>query len=152
MKIILKDKHIYIVENEHLAYNNIEAVVDLSHIDLKPETKVYYQVNDQERKPLQDNVLKVDVNTLKNSANLRLKFLVVNREGTEEYVSDALPITVALLLNGNMEEAYPEKIKALNLRIDALAVKLEEQRLQHNAQMLEMLNMIEQIDNKGSLL
>jgi hypothetical protein len=139
MKFILKEGHIHIVNNSGLANNRIEASVVKDYVKDFENKKFEYSVNGSAFKKLEDKFV-VTANELKK-AHIDLAIRAIGSEGVETFTVDRLPLTYAVVFGKSIDEAYPEKIKQLE-------AKLEETRTLIG----KVLDYVEEIEKKGRLL
>ena len=139
MKFILKEGHIHIVNNSGLANNSIEASVVKDYVKDFENKKFEYSVNGSAFKKLEDKSV-ITANQLKK-AYIDLAIRAIGSEGVETFTVDRLPLTYAVVFGKSIDEAYPEKIKQLE-------AKLEETRTLIG----KVLDYVEEIEKKGRLL
>jgi hypothetical protein len=140
MKFILKDKHIFVVENDNLVYNSIEGDVVLDNAFLSPGAKIEFSVNGGLFKPTENGKVFIDKGELKQPY-FELKIRVINEEGVDLYTTDKMPLTHALILGQPMEHTYPEIIRSL---IEAT------RRL--DVQQQDIIKVLNYLDTKGDVL
>lgn len=140
MKFILKDKHIFVVENDNLVYNNIEADVVLDNVFLSPEAKIQFSVNGGLFKDVKDGRISIAKGEIKEPY-LKLEVRVLNKDNVEVFTTDKIPLTHALILGQPMEDKYPEIIRSL---IQATS-RLENQQK-------DIIKVLNYLDTKGDVL
>lgn len=140
MKLILKDGHIFVVENDNLVYNNIEADVVLDNVFLSPEAKIQFSVNGGLFKDIKDGRISVAKGEIKEPY-LKLEVRVLNKDNVEVFTTDKIPLTHALILGQPMQDKYPEIIRSL---IQATS-RLE-------AQQKDIIKVLNYLDTKGDVL
>lgn len=140
MKLILKDSHIFVVENDNLVYNNIEGDVVLDNVFLSPEAKVQFSVNGGLFKDVKDGRISIAKGEIKEPY-LKLEVRVLNKDNVEVFTTDKIPLTHALVLGQPMEDKYPEIIRSL---IQATS-RLE-------AQQKDIIKVLNYLDTKGDVL
>ena len=140
MKFILKDKHIFIVENDDLVYNTIEGAVILDNAFSSPKARVEFSVNGGLFKPLVNGNIFVDKGELKEPY-FELRVRVLNEESVDVYSTDKIPLTHAFILGQPLEHTYPEIIRSL---IQAT------RRLE--AQQEDIIKVLNYLDTKGDVL
>lgn len=140
MKFILKDKHIFVVENDDLVYNNVEGEVVLDNVFTAPENRIQFSVNGGLFRDLENNRIVVNKGELKEPY-FELKVRVLHKEGVELFTSDKIPLTQAIILGQPMEDKYPEIIRSL---IEAT------RRLE--AQQEDIVKVLNYLDTKGDVL
>lgn len=150
MKFVLKDNHIYVVENDNLAYNNIEGMLVTEHLPVKEGLKFLYSINDAPFKDVRD--LKISVATSElTQPYFNLKIKVISRDSVDLYVSDKHVITHAVILGQPMENAYPEVIKALLSSVKRIEEKHDSDMRAIKETLLQFVAVIDAIDKKGNL-
>ena len=140
MKFVLKDSHIFVVENDNLVYNNIEGDVVLDNVFLSPEAKIQFAVNGGLFKEVENNrilIAKADV----KEPYFELTIRVLNKDSVEVFTTDKIPLTHALILGQPMEDKYPQIIRSL---IQATS-RLE-------AQQQDIIKVLNYLDTKGDVL
>jgi hypothetical protein len=140
MKFILKDKHIFVVENDNIVYNNIEGDIILDNVFSAPENRIQFSVNGGLFKDIENNRISIDKGELKDP-HFELKVRVLHKEGVELFTSDKIPLTQAIILGQPMEDKYPEIIRSL---IEAT------RRLE--AQQEDIIKVLNYLDTKGDVL
>ena len=140
MKFILKDKHIFVVENEDLIYNNIEGDVVLDNVFLSPEAKVQYSVNGGLFKDVKGGRISIAKGEIKEPY-FELRIWVLNKDNVEVFTTDKIPLTHALILGQPIETIYPEIIRSL---IQATS-RLENQQK-------DIIKVLNYLDTKGDVL
>lgn len=139
MKFILKEGHIHIVNNSGLANNNIEASVIKNYVDDFENKNFEYSINKSAFKKFEDKIV-IGVNELKK-AHIDLVITATGSEGVERFTVDRLPLTYAVIFGKSIDEAYPEKIKQLEVKIDETRTLIG-----------KVLDYVEEIEKKGRLL
>jgi hypothetical protein len=140
MRFILKDKHVFVVENEDLVYNNIEGEIVLDNVFNTPGSKIQFSVNGGLFKNVENNYIVIHKGDLKEPY-FELKVRVVHNEGVELFTSDKIPLTHAIILGQPLESTYPEIIRSL------IAAT---RRLQ--AQQEDIIKVLNYLDTKGDVL
>jgi hypothetical protein len=140
MKFILKDKHIFVVENDNLVYNSIEGDVVLDNAFLSPGAKIEFSVNGGLFKEVKNNKIRIDKGEIKE-AYFELTVRILNKDAVEVYTTDKIPLTHALILGQPMEYTYPEIIRSL---IEAT------RRL--DVQQQDIIKVLNYLDTKGEVL
>jgi hypothetical protein len=140
MKFILKDKHIFVVENDNLVYNNIEGDVVLDDVFLSPEAKIQFAVNGGLFKDIENNRILIEKADVKEPY-FELTVRVLNKDNVEVFTTDKIPLTHALILGQPMEDKYPQIIRSL---IQATS-RLE-------AQQQDIIKVLNYLDTKGDVL
>jgi len=112
MKFILKDKHIFVVENDNLVYNNIEGNVVLDDVFVSPEAKIQFSVNGGLFKEVKDGKIVLNKEEIKEPY-FELTVRVLNKDTVEVFTTDKIPLTHALILGHPIENRYPEIIRSL---------------------------------------
>lgn len=140
MKLILKDSHIFVVENDNLVYNNIEGDVVLDNVFLSPEAKVQFSVNGGLFKDVKDGRISIAKGEIKEPY-LKLEVRVLNKDNVEVFTTDKIPLTHALVLGQPMEDKYPEIIRSLIQATNRL-----------EAQQKDIIKVLNYLDTKGDVL
>jgi hypothetical protein len=140
MKFILKDKHIFVVENDNLVYNSIEGDVVLDDVFLSPEAKIQFSVNGGLFKDIENNRILIEKADVKEPY-FELTVRVLNKDNVEVFTTDKIPLTHALILGQPMEDKYPQIIRSL---IQATS-RLE-------AQQQDIIKVLNYLDTKGDVL
>ena len=140
MKFILKDKHIFVVENDDLVYNNVEGEVVLDDTFVAQDTKLQFSVNGWLFKDIQDNRISIDKGELKEPY-FELKVRVLHKDWVELFTTDRIPLTHALILGQPMEDKYPEIIRSLIIAVRKLETQQE-----------DIIKVLNYLDTKGDVL
>jgi hypothetical protein len=140
MKFILKDKHIFVVENDDLVYNNVEGKVVLDDTFVAPNTKLQFSVNGGLFKDIEDNRISIDKGELKEPY-FELKVRVLHKDWVELFTTDRIPLTHALILGQPMEDKYPEIIRSLIIAVRKLETQQE-----------DIIKVLNYLDTKGDVL
>lgn len=140
MKFILKDKHIFVVENDNLVYNNIEGEIVLDNVFVAPDNRIQFSINGGLFKDVENNQISIAKGELKEPY-FELKVRVLHKEGVELFTSDKIPLTQAIILGQPMEDKYPEIIRSL---IEATR-RLETQQE-------DIIKVLNYLDTKGDVL
>ena len=151
MKLILKDNHIFVVENDNLVYNNIEADVVLDNVFLSPEARVQFSVNGGLFKDIKDGrvlIPKVDI----KEPYLKLEIRVLNKDNVEVFTTDKIPLTHALILGQPVEDKYPEIIRSLIQATSRLEAQQIEAISRLEAQQQDIIKVLNYLDTKGDVL
>jgi hypothetical protein len=140
MKFILKDKHIFVVENDDLVYNNVEGEVVLDDTFVAQDTKLQFSVNGGLFKDIEDNRISIDKGELKEPY-FELKVRVLHKDWVELFTTDRIPLTHALILGQPMEDKYPEIIRSLIIAVRKLETQQE-----------DIIKVLNYLDTKGDVL
>jgi hypothetical protein len=140
MKFILKDKHIFVVENDNLVYNNIEGNVVLDDVFVSPEAKIQFSVNGGLFKEVKDGKIVLNKEEIKEPY-FELTVRVLNKDTVEVFTTDKIPLTHALILGHPIENRYPEIIRSLIEATNRLDV-----------QQKDIIKVLNYLDTKGDLL
>jgi hypothetical protein len=140
MKFILKDSHIFVVENDDLVYNNIEADIVLDNVYSSPEAQIEFSVNGGLYRRVENNRIVVDKRDIKEPY-FEIKIRVLDKDKIEAYASDKIPLTHAIILGQPIEDKYPQIIRSL---IQAT------RRLE--AQQEDIIKVLNYLDTKGDVL
>jgi hypothetical protein len=140
MKFILKDKHIFVVENDNLVYNNIEGEVVIDNTFVASDSRIQFSINGGLFKDVENNQISVHKGELKEPY-FELKVRVLHKEGVELFTSDKIPLTQAIILGQPLEEKYPEIIRSLIQATRRLETQQE-----------EIIRVLEYLDTKGDVL
>jgi hypothetical protein len=140
MKFILKDSHIFVVENDNLVYNNIEADVVLDNVYSSSEAQFEFSVNNGLFRKVENGRIVIEKKELKEPY-FELKIRVLDKDKVEGYTSDKIPLTQAIILGQPMEDKYPQIIRSL---IQATS-RLE-------AQQQDIIKVLNYLDTKGDVL
>ena len=140
MKFILKDKHIFVAENDNLVYNNIEGDIILDNVFHSPENRIQFSVNGGLFQDVVNNHISIDKGAIKEPY-FELRVRVLHKEGVELFTTDKIPLTKALILGQPMEDKYPEIIRSL---LEAV------RRLE--AQQEDIIQVLNYLDTKGDVL
>lgn len=140
MKFILKDKHVFVVENDNLVYNNIEGEIVLDNVFVAPDNRIQFSINGGLFKDVENNQISIAKGELKEPY-FELKVRVLHKEGVELFTSDKIPLTQAIILGQPMEDKYPEIIRSL---IEATR-RLETQQE-------DIIKVLNYLDTKGDVL
>jgi hypothetical protein len=140
MKFILKDKHIFVVENDDLVYNNIEGDVILDNVFFSPEAKIQFAVNGGLFKDIKDSKIVLNKGEIKEPY-FELVVRVLNKDTVEVFKTDKIPLTHALILGHPIENRYPEIIRSLIEATNRLDV-----------QQKDIIKVLNYLDTKGDLL
>ena len=139
MKFILKEGHIHIVNNSGLANNSIEASVVKDYVKDFEKKQFEYSINKSAFKKFEDKIV-IGVNELKK-AHIDLVITATGSEGVERFTVDRLPLTYAVVFGKSIDEAYPEKIHQLEVKIDETRTLIG-----------KVLDYVEELEKKGRLL
>ena len=140
MKFILKDKHIFVVENHDLVYNKLEGEVVLDDTFVAPDTKLQFCVNGGLFKEIENNQISIDKGEIKD-AYFELKVRVLHKDWVELFTSDKIPLTHAIILGQPMEDKYPEIIRSLIISVRKLETQQE-----------DIIKVLNYLDTKGDVL
>ena len=139
MEFILKDNFIYIVGNGGLANNKIEGALVTKFVADAGSKDFTHSVNGGNYKKPVNGVIAITTSELK-SKYIKLRIKAVSKNGVETFESDKMPFTNAIILGQKLEDAYPEVIKTLFVRLD---------RVDDN--MIKFVETLQAINNKGNL-
>ena len=140
MKFILKDKHIFVVENDNLVYNNIEGNVVLDDVFVSPEAKIQFSVNGGLFKEIKDGKIVLNKGEIKEPY-FELTVRVLNKDTVEVFTTDKIPLTHAIILGHPIENRYPEIIRSLIEATNRL-----------DSQQKDIIKVLNYLDTKGDLL
>jgi len=140
MKLILKDDFIYIVNGVGIVNNKVEAEVFVEYVEDYENKTFEYKLNNKGYTPLLNNKIVFKEEDYKNQY-IDLSIRARNSETVQHFRTDRIPITNAIVFGGLVEDAYPESIKTLFLRMDRI-----------DAYLVRVLEVMEIINNKGNLL
>lgn len=140
MKFILKDSHIFVVENDNLVYNNIEADVVLDNVYSSSEAQFEFSFNNGLFRKIENGRIVIEKKELKEPY-FELRIRVLDKDKVESYTSDKIPLTQAIILGQPMEDKYPQIIRSL---IQATS-RLE-------AQQEDIIKVLNYLDTKGDVL
>ena len=140
MKFILKDKHIFVVENDNLVYNNIEADVVLDNVYSSSEAQFEFSVNNGLFRKVENGRIVIEKKELKEPY-FELKIRVLDKDKVEGYTSDKIPLTQAIILGQPMEDKYPQIIRSLIQATNRL-----------EAQQKDIIKVLNYLDTKGDVL
>jgi hypothetical protein len=140
MKFILKDKHIFVVENQDLVYNIIEGDVILDEAFSSSDVKLQFSVNGGLYREIEGGKISVSKDEIKE-AYFELTIRALFKDFSEVFKSDKIPLTHAIILGHSMEYSYPEIIRSL---IQATS-RLE-------AQQKDIIKVLNYLDTKGDVL
>jgi hypothetical protein len=147
MKFILKDKHIFVVENDDLVYNNIEGDVIIGDTFTSPEAKIQFSVNGGLFKEVKNNKISIDKEEIKEPY-FELTVRILNNDSVEVFTTDKIPLTHALILGHPIENKYPEIIRSL---IESTR-RLDAQQKDIQAQQQDIIKVLNYLDTKGEVL
>ena len=140
MKFILKDKHIFVVENDDLVYNNIEGDVVLEKIFTAPDAKIQFSVNEGLFKDVVGGRIVIPKGEIKEPY-FELTVRVLHKDNVEVFKTDKIPLTHAVILGQPQEDKYPQIIRSLievTRRLDA--------------QQKDIIKVLEYLNTKGDVL
>lgn len=140
MKFILKEKHIFVVENDNLVYNNIEGEVVLDNVFRSPDAKVQFSINSGLFKDIENGRIVVNKGEIKEPY-FELTVRVLNKDTVEVFKTDKIPLTHAVILGQPMEDKYPEIIR-----------HLVEVTRRLDAQQKDIIKVLNYLDTKGDVL
>jgi len=140
MKFILKDKHIFVVENHDLVYNNIEGDVVLDNVFLSPEAKVQFSVNGGLFEDVKKGRISIDKGKIKEPY-FELRVRVLNQDTAETFTTDKITLTHAVILGRPTTDLYPEIIRSLIEATKRLDTKQK-----------DIIKVLEYLDTKGEVL
>lgn len=139
MKFVLKNDYIFIVENEDLVYNNIEGEIVLENPS-SDSSKIQYSVNDGLFKDVENNRISINTKELKEPY-LSLRIRILHKDFVENFSTDKIPLTHALILGQPVEHQLPKTIRLL----------FEEIKLLKEGQK-DIVKVLEYLDTKGDVL
>jgi hypothetical protein len=139
MRFILKDNHIFVVENHDLVYNKIEGDIIADNV-FAQNVKIQFSINGGLFKDVENNRIIIQKEELKEPY-FELKVRALHKDMIELFVSDRIPLTHAILLGQPMEDTYPQIIRALLKETSRL-----------DAQQKEIIKVLEYLDTKGDVL
>lgn len=119
MILYLKNNHIYLPDNNVIAYNDVVRFnIDIKDIDVNNYSFIV-DINGEQSQF--KNEFMLTRSQLKHKY-LNLKIIAIHNETGEEiiYTSDSYPITKAIVLGRPCSEWYPEVIQDLKERIKTL--------------------------------
>lgn len=125
MQFILKDGYIYLVKNEVSPNNRVEGTVIVKYVDDFENKRFAYSVNDGPYKTIQNETIVIEKEEL-NKPYLDLKIKASNKEGTEVFKTDRLPITYSLVIGGKVEDSYPQTINVLMSRLNKVEQRIQD--------------------------
>lgn len=140
MKFILKDGHIFVVENDNLVYNNIEADVVLDNVYSSSEAQFEFSFNNGLFRKVENGRIVIEKKELKEPY-FELKIRVLDKDKVEGYTSDKIPLTQAIILGQPMEDKYPQIIRSLIQATSRL-----------DAQQQDIIKVLNYLDTKGDVL
>ena len=158
MKFILKEGLVYVVENDGLYNNNIEAEVETPGLE---DFSIEYKVNDSDYRKVENHFLVIPKEFLK-ATSVKLVFRAIKQKEVKYFESDAIPLTQAVVFGSTIDTFYPKIIKEVlrniehvNKEMQVLKAfterKAEDTKIDLKQTMLELVNTFEQITKKGSL-
>lgn len=140
MKFILKDKHVFVVENHDLVYNKIEGeLVFDEQLPSDPE-RIDYSVNGGLYKNILGTYLSIPRDEIKEPY-FELIIRVVYKKEVFVYQTDKISLTHAVILGQPMENQYPKVIRALLEAVKRLETTQS-----------EIIKVLEYLDTKGDIL
>ena len=125
MQFILKDGYIYLVKNEVSPNNRVEGTVIVKYVDDFENKRFSYSVNDGPYKTIKNEIIVIEKEEL-NKPYLDLKIKASNKEGTEVFKTDRLPITYSLVIGGKVEDSYPQTINVLMSRLNKVEQRIQD--------------------------
>jgi hypothetical protein len=125
MDFILKDGYIYLVKNEVSPNNKIEGNVIIKYVDDYQNKSFSYSFNNNPYVPIKGEKIVIQKEEL-DKPYLDLKIKASNKEGTEIFKTDQLPITYSLVIGAKVEDSYPHTMNMIMNRLTSL-----EQRIKH---------------------
>jgi hypothetical protein len=158
VKFILKEGLVYVVENDGLYNNNIEAEVETPGLE---DFSIEYKVNDSDYRKVENHFLVIPKEFLK-ATSVKLVFRAIKQKEVKYFESDAIPLTQAVVFGSTIDTFYPKIIKEVlrniehvNKEMQVLKAfterKAEDTKIDLKQTMLELVNTFEQITKKGSL-
>lgn len=140
MQIILKDGYITILNNTGNVGSKIQADVVIKYVDGFEHSKFFYSINNEKYLPIEKEQITFTQEHL-SKPYIDLKIKAETKAGTALFKSDRIPLTHAIVFGENIEDAYPEKIKAI------------EKEIQHlRKTSMKILDYIEEVEKRGRLL
>lgn len=140
MKFILKDKHVFVVENHDLVYNKIEGELVFGEELPSEVEKIQYSVNGGLYKEVVGMYLSIPKDDIKEpyfELTIRLFF----KKEVISYQTDKIALTHAIILGQPMESQYPKVIRALLEAVTSLETR-----------QAEIIKVLEYLDTKGDIL
>ena len=122
MKFVLKNNLVYVVENYGIPNNNIEGTVEAPGFE---DYKIEYKVNNGTFKPIENNRVKILAEDLKKPS-LSITFRALKDGDIVYFKVDAIPLTHAVILGKRLEEAFPERFRHLEDRMNKVEKLLKE--------------------------
>jgi uncharacterized membrane-anchored protein YjiN (DUF445 family) len=169
MKFMLKEGLVYIVENDGLYNNNIEAEVEAPGLE---EFAIEYKVNDSEYRKVENHLMVIPKEFLK-ATRVKLVFRAIKDKEIKYFESDAIPLTQAVVFGGTIDTYYPKIIREVLRNIEqvneamqvlkdfaerkadetqfSLGQVMLETKKDLKQTMLELVDTFEEITKKGSL-
>lgn len=125
MQFILKDGYIYLVKNEVSPNNKVEGTVVIKYVDDHENKRFSYSVNDKPYKKLLNETIVIEKTDL-DKPYLDLKIKASNKEGTEIFKTDRLPITYSLVIGGKIEDSYTQTMNMIMRRLNRVELRLKQ--------------------------
>lgn len=147
MKFILKDEHIYLVENHGFPNNKIEGEVVVK--DIIPKV-LQVSINDRAFEALEKPLLILNKKDIKGQ-HLKLVFKVLADNTIHTYTIDPIPLTHMVMLGEPLDKVYPEKIVQMEKSLAKLNQYIKGQTKDLKDTMVELVDTFEDITRKGSL-
>jgi hypothetical protein len=114
-----------LVKNEVSENNRVEGTVVLKYVEDYENKRFYYSVNDGIYKPIKNETIIIERAEL-DKPYLDLKVKASNKEGTQVFKTDKLPITYSLVIGGKLEDSYTQTINMLMKRLNKLEQRVTE--------------------------
>lgn len=140
MKLVLKDKYIYIVEGTGLANNIVEAEVITKYVPDYNLKQFKYKINNGKYQDIINDKIKFKRDDLEKGY-VSITVRATSEDGIEYFRAEKTPVTFAVVLGEHITDAYPEVIKSIIERQDRM-----DQVLVH------VINTMEEVSKKGELL
>lgn len=125
MQFILRDGYIYLVKNEVSPNNRVEGTVVIKYVDDYENKRFSYSVNDGPYKPIKDEKIVIAKEEL-DKPYLDLKIKATNKQGTEVFKTDKLPITYSLVIGGKIEDSYTQTMNMIMRRLNRVELRLKD--------------------------
>lgn len=125
MQFILRDGYIYLVKNEVSPNNRVEGTVVIKYVDDYENKRFSYSVNDGPYNPIKDEKIVIAKEEL-DKPYLDLKIKATNKQGTEVFKTDKLPITYSLVIGGKIEDSYTQTMNMIMRRLNRVELRLKD--------------------------
>ena len=150
MQFILKDGFIYIVNNTGIVNHNIEGDIIIKYVEDFENRKFEFSVNGNGFKPVVNERIIILKEELKKPY-VDLVIRGIGKDDVKTYKVDKVPLTYAVIFGENIQNAYPEKIRALDEKTDRVVEEVEEKLSQMKATVRKVLDYIEQVEKQGRI-